>query len=138
MYPLASAFVLCGVYKDIQERIKMKTTKHAEATWPVYPESIATSDVLTEAHKIIYGDREQTYGHPSKNLQVIADFWSVHLSTVTGTEIKLTVNDVCSMMVLVKQARLCNNPNHRDSVVDVCGYAALRERCIETKIPETK
>ena len=29
--------------------------------------------VLEEAHKIIYGDREKTYGKPSKNLQTIAE-----------------------------------------------------------------
>ena len=31
-----------------------------------------TLSVLQEAHKIIYGDREQTYGHPDKNLKTIS------------------------------------------------------------------
>jgi len=35
------------------------------------------------------------------------------------------------MMVLLKGARLANDPNHHDSVVDICGYAALIERCEE-------
>lgn len=82
-------------------------------------------DVLSEAHRIIYGDREKTYGHPAKNLQVTANFWGEYL----GTEI--TAKDVCVMMMLLKIARLRNDINHRDSVVDTCGYAALIERCDE-------
>jgi hypothetical protein len=39
--------------------------------------------------------------------------------------------DVASMMILLKTARLGNNLDHRDSVVDICGYAALIERCDE-------
>jgi hypothetical protein len=33
--------------------------------------------------------------------------------------------------VLLKAARLGNDLDHRDSVVDICGYAALIERCDE-------
>lgn len=91
------------------------------------PEPIPT--VLQKAHNIIYGDREQVYGDPAKNLRVIAEFWSTHLSAVFNEQVTLSINDVCSMMALVKQARLTNDPNHLDSEVDVCGYTALRERC---------
>lgn len=81
--------------------------------------------VLSEANRIIYGDREKTYGSPSKNLKVIAKFWGEYLGT------KLSAQDVCVMMILLKAARLRNTPGHRDSVVDICGYAALIERCDE-------
>ena len=82
-------------------------------------------NVLEEAQRIIYGDREKTYGSPSKNLQVIAEMWNAYL----GNEVCLTAQDVCVMMILLKSARLKNTPGHRDSVVDICGYAALIERC---------
>jgi hypothetical protein len=78
-----------------------------------------------EAQAIIYGNREQTYGNPAKNLQVIADMWTAYLSD-TGQ--KISVNDVCVMMILLKAARLANSPEHHDSQVDICGYAALMER----------
>ena len=80
-----------------------------------------TTSVLEEAQAIIYGDREKTYGHPSKNLNVIASYWSEHLGTI------VTVEDVCIMMMLLKIALLRNTPGHRDSIVDTCGYAALIE-----------
>ena len=90
--------------------------------------------VLKEAHKIIYGDREKTYGHPSKNLQTIATMWNAYLvasGVAVDGEGTLTPKDVAVMMILLKAARLGNDPSHRDSVVDICGYAALIERCDE-------
>lgn len=39
--------------------------------------------VLKEAEEIIYGDREKTYGHPSKNLQAIADMWTAYVNSAT-------------------------------------------------------
>lgn len=79
--------------------------------------------ILDEAKEIIYGDREKTYGHPSKNLEVIASFWGDYIGTT------LSSKDVAVMMILLKVARLRNDINHRDSVVDICGYAGLIERC---------
>lgn len=80
-----------------------------------------------EARSVIYGDRESTYGHPSKNLQLIADFWTSYL----GLKEALTCDDVCNMMILMKTARLKNMPDHRDSLVDTIGYTLLKERCRE-------
>ena len=87
------------------------------------------TSVLKEAQTIIYGDREKTYGHPSKNLKAIASMWNAYLKSVGDRD--LNAQDVCVMMVLLKGARLANDPRHRDSVVDICGYAALIERCGE-------
>ena len=84
-------------------------------------------NVLVEAQKIIYGDREKTYGHPSKNLDCIAQMWNSYLESIGDRA--LTNKDVAIMMVLLKAARLANDPEHRDSLVDICGYAALVERC---------
>lgn len=89
----------------------------------------AKVSVLKEANKIIYGDREQTYGKPSKNLNTTAKMWNAYISAVGGRD--LTAKDVAVMMVLLKTARLANQPDHRDSIVDICGYAALIERCDE-------
>lgn len=85
--------------------------------------------VLDEAKEIIYGDRERTYGKPSKNLDAIAQMWNAYLESA-GTR-ELNARDVACLMVLLKTARLANDTSHRDSVVDICGYAALIERCDE-------
>ena len=86
--------------------------------------------VLKEANAIIYGDREKTYGHPAKNLKTIAVMWNAYLDAKTG-ETKLNAKDVAGLMMLVKVARFANDPEHRDNLVDICGYAALVERCDE-------
>ena len=86
--------------------------------------------VLKEANAIIYGDREKTYGHPSKNLRTIATMWTAYLDARKYSD-TVTPKDVAAMMVLVKVARFANDPDHRDNLVDMCGYAALIERCDE-------
>lgn len=89
--------------------------------------------ILEEAHKIIYGDREKTYGSPDQNLQLIADFWNSYLARKDNGQTLLTSYDICHMMILLKIARLRNSPTHHDSLVDLCGYAALVERVEEYK-----
>ena len=78
--------------------------------------------IADKAKEIVYGDRENTYGDPDKNLNVIAGMWSAY----TGTE--LSAADVCNMMCMLKIARLKNAPGHDDSLVDLVGYALLQER----------
>ncbi len=87
--------------------------------------------ILTEAHNIIYGDREKTYGHPAKNLKTIASMWLAYMNNMDDGNFTITAKDVAAMMMLVKVARFANDPSHRDNLVDVCGYAALIERCDE-------
>ncbi len=89
-----------------------------------------TTDILTEAGQVIYGDREKTYGDPGKNIRVIADYWVAYLHSIGWSHDgkALDYDDVCNMMVLLKIARLSNTPMHRDSLVDACGYLALAER----------
>ena len=68
--------------------------------------------VLKEAHKIIYGDREKTYGKPSKNLDTIAKMWNAYINAVDKRD--LTAKDVACLMILLKTARLANDQTHRD------------------------
>jgi hypothetical protein len=94
-------------------------------------EELGHLSVLKEAHKIIYGDREKTYGHPAKNLNTIAVMWKAYLEGLNKSIEELNSKDVAAMMMLVKVARFANDPSHRDNLVDICGYAALIERCDE-------
>jgi hypothetical protein len=91
----------------------------------------AKVSVLEEAQSIIYGDREKTYGHPAKNLKTIASMWTAYMNNMDDGNFNVTAKDVAAMMMLVKVARFANDPSHRDNLVDVCGYAALIERCDE-------
>jgi hypothetical protein len=99
---------------------------------------MTTKSILQEAHEVIYGDREAVYGDPGKNLRAIADFWEMYLYHKYGADFPIDYNDVCAMMRLVKEARMMNSPEHRDSAVDICGYAALQERVQSVKTKTSK
>lgn len=80
--------------------------------------------ILDEVKRIVHGGREEHYGHPKENFQRIAGLWTSYL----GYPISLT--DVANLMVLVKIARLQNSPTHKDSIMDIAGYAAALARAV--------
>lgn len=67
-------------------------------------------------------DRGLNYGKPEDNFGRIAALWRSHLGNREACEI--TAVDVAIMLALVKVARLGNDPTHKDSWVDLAGYAA--------------
>lgn len=90
--------------------------------------TIANTSILAQAAHIVDSDREQTYGDPGRNLRTISDLWDSWLLARGWSGPGLSTDDVAYMMVLLKVARLANNPTHRDSQVDICGYTRLAER----------
>ncbi len=121
--PVAVGVTVGGI--DIEElRYEPTKPKKLKAMKP-------KTSVLEEAQTIVYGDREKTYGHPAKNLKTIASMWSAYMNNMDDGNFAVTAKDVAAMMMLVKVARFANDPSHRDNLVDVCGYAALIERCDE-------
>ena len=96
----------------------------------------APINILHEADKIIYGDREKAYGNPRFNLDTIAQLWSVYLKRkfpipALDYSLDITAEDVAQFMILLKTARLIHNPTHIDSLTDQAGYAALQHRIQE-------
>ncbi len=81
--------------------------------------------LLREAIKITTSDRNREYGDPEDNFRNIAQFWNVHFEArMRGKFVHFTSSDVAIMMILMKCARLATNSTHRDSALDVAGYAA--------------
>lgn len=78
--------------------------------------------VLDEAARITAHEREIAYGSPLANHQRIAAIWSV----ILGVEV--TPGQVALCMAGTKLARLAHTPMHRDSVVDLAGYARAYQR----------
>lgn len=79
-------------------------------------------EVLDEAKKCVCGKREQDYGSPESNFQLIADLWNAYLFSAEDSII--TPTDVAMMMALLKVARIRNGGGTGDSFVDLAGYAA--------------
>jgi len=81
--------------------------------------------VELEAARIVRnGAREQIYGHPSKDLGRTGTFWGVE-----GREVALR-------MIQMKISRLMSTPDHRDSIVDIIGYAIVYARMVLEEQPD--
>ena len=76
------------------------------------------ADILHTAEKCVCGQREQDYGSPENNFQVIADLWRSYKG------VDFTATDVAMMMALLKIARIRGGNATEDSFVDLAGYAA--------------
>lgn len=83
----------------------------------------ARRQLLKEAADIVCADRNTAYGEPEDSFEKIAILWSAWIKQ------PLTASDVAAMMILFKLARLKENPRHRDSILDIAGYAACMESC---------
>ncbi len=76
--------------------------------------------VLETANNLVTGNREAEYGSPKVNFQNIADRWSQLLS------VDIEPWHVALLMADLKIARLATTGRpHEDSLIDICGYAAL-------------
>ena len=82
-------------------------------------------EVLGRAKQCVCGQREQDYGSPESNFQLIADFWNDYLfPSLNENKHVISPTDVAMMMALLKIARIRNGGGTGDSFVDLAGYAA--------------
>lgn len=82
-----------------------------------------TESILDEANRLVNGERLDTYEGTD---DTIVALWSAYLG------VELTVLDYAAMMVLLKVART-KGKLHRDSWVDIAGYAEVGPRLWEAK-----
>jgi hypothetical protein len=69
----------------------------------------------------LVAERGAVYGHPRKNFTLTARLWG----PILGVEV--TAEQVALCMIALKVARLCESPQHDDSIADVKGYAKTLE-----------
>jgi hypothetical protein len=77
--------------------------------------------ILTEAERIVNGDRDVQYGNPNEAFKEYSNI----LEATFG--IKLTPAEICKVQIAIKLGRL-KYKHKRDSVVDLCGYAEILNR----------
>lgn len=108
---------------------KQPDTEHLDQLGLVeHPGKAFRQAILDEASAAITGAREDTYGGPEQSFLTIAKFWSAYLDHFIEPQ------DVAAMLALLKLARLKHSEGqHRDSWVDLAGYAACGAECSQDR-----
>ena len=106
-----------------EKMISEKDIKDYKTDGYSQPYKSIRTEVLDEANSIVNGERANTYGGPEQSFETIAKLWGSYFGTVYRP------TDVAIMLALLKIARLKNSPSHRDSWVDLAGYAACGAEC---------
>ena len=75
-------------------------------------------NILADALACTQGDRQAAYGSPAENWGRTAKI----AQAITGLDC-LTPEVCVKVAIAMKQARLIQTPGHRDSMVDLAGYA---------------
>ena len=76
------------------------------------------AETLLTAHELIDGDRAESYGDFGKQMTGVAEAFSALTNQC------ITGEDVALILVLLKIRRF-QTSSDSDSIVDLCGYAAL-------------
>ena len=85
------------------------------------------ASLLFDAEEAVNQDRNETYDEPTIDLNRIAGAWSWYLNARNHEY--LDGHDVAAMMILLKLSRTIGSPEHRDSWLDVAGWAACGWDC---------
>lgn len=84
-------------------------------------------EILESAMCCVCGDREQDYGTPERNFELIGELWTAYLKAkCLSPEADICINggDIATMMCLFKIARIATGRGKADSFIDLAGYAA--------------
>lgn len=107
----------CGYYSKWEPKTETEPVAEAE------PVALTRESVLNSAKEIVLGGRDAEYGGPEDSFKTIANLWTIYRGKSYST------TDVALMLALLKVARLKTNPTHRDSWIDLAGYAACGGEC---------
>jgi hypothetical protein len=114
-----------GQRTEMSETTVINFAQQTVHTGPA-PKSDENEPITLEAHRIVEGARQKSYGHPLDNYDRVARLWTSYLEGKYGSARHpnkgLDAEDCMNMMILLKMGRLMNG-YHRDSTVDIAGYA---------------
>ena len=93
---------------------------------------------LTEAKKLITGDRNNQYGPPTQDFNRtarMANAFGFAVVDEAGNVNPVQAHHVALFVMFVKLSRLAWTPQKRDSWVDIAGYAGCGFECAVTEEP---
>ena len=75
-------------------------------------------------------DREKQYSSPDVNYDKVAKIVQVILQEKLRPEAELSPADMILINLAIKLSRLVEAPDHKDSQVDIAGYASLMSEVV--------
>jgi len=113
----------CTVKYVYNLKAKIGTPKEVleQSVQNAQPKQRTRVNLLSEASRLVDGDREAEHGDFRANAERIAAYWNTHLGLIDF----ITPNDVPTMMALLKIARSHQKPDRMDNYRDAAGYVAL-------------
>ena len=131
------------IHKDKQDKWFSNDTSHTESVWlgdePItladwqrwmdehVEPLMKTESVLSEAERIVNGDRQADYSDPVENFKHIASI----ASAISKEDLSPTTCAI--VMIAVKLARE-NYKHKRDNLVDLAGYVEILNRIKEREV----
>lgn len=103
----------------------MSTKKNSEI-------SVPSETIIEEAQRLVYGNRQDDYGHPLDDFSRTAEFWTTALSKKLAPGAKIEAEEIGLLMILLKVSRQINRPK-RDNMTDTAGYAGTVQMVIEER-----
>jgi hypothetical protein len=80
-------------------------------------------EALRDAISLTCGERDAQYGPPTANMDRLANLIRAYFGE--RPIFTLSAADAAAINVMIKLARVSQNPTHRDSWVDMAAYAAM-------------
>ena len=125
------------IHKDKEEKWFSNDTSQTDGVW-LRDEPITLADyerltkgetesILSEAERIVNGDRQADYSDPVANFK--------HISAIASAIMAkgITAEECCIVMIAVKLARE-NYRHKRDNLVDFAGYVEILNRIKESEV----
>jgi len=86
-------------------------------------------DILRLAEAAVT-DREKQYSSPDVNYDRVARIVTVILEEKLRLGVELSPADMIMINLAIKLSRLIETPDHRDTQVDIAGYASLMSEVV--------
>lgn len=97
---------------------------------PCNPQSIP--EIFTRAATLIIGPRREAYGPAEESFEAMAAVWSQVFKQKLAPEQRFSASDVALAMIAFKLMREANKAD-AENLVDLCGYAALKQQLEEAR-----
>lgn len=103
---------------------------HGDATHEAWEAAARPESILGEAERLVSRDRGNIYHHPYDDFTKVTEM----AKALFGGRGPESADEHALYMILVKLVRLSHSPGHRDSIVDIAGYARTYDMVIERKL----